>query len=328
MAASACPLRFRPVSLAGGRLRAAHRCAAVVARQPPSRSIAGLLFLRGVGSLRAFVLSSSNVPGWVVSQPWWLVSVVVAFRRRFESPRAYRPAPRKRGACAADETAALPRGQRWTLDTPHRRAHVASLSRPLVLALLPIFRSAPHRGGHTPKNLTLFARLATHLAAGGPEATPRARRTPLPQSPRPFPVGKGGRGVTDPLRRGRGLLSSHCPPVAPFVAHHDIRVSLPRQGPQKFSLGNFLLSPLTRQRPADVPATPNGKTKTERKDPSMKNFDEIIKESVLNIITSMTDAEIRNLVETWMLEYGDGVACMIADRVRKIAESVLFDLPF
>lgn len=60
----------------------------------------------------------------------------------------------------------------------------------------------------------------------------------------------------------------------------------------------------------------------------MKNFDEIIKESVLNIITSMTDAEIRNLVETWMLEYGDGVTCMIADRVRKIAESVLFDLPF
>lgn len=109
--------------------------------------MAGLLFLRGVGSLRAFVLSSSNVPGWVVSQPWWLVSGVVAFRRRFESPRAYRPAPRKRGACAADETAALPRGQRWTLDTPHRRAHVASLSRPLVLALLPIFRSAPHRGG-------------------------------------------------------------------------------------------------------------------------------------------------------------------------------------
>lgn len=103
MAASACPLRFQPVSLAGGRLRAAHRRAAVVARQPPSRSMAGLLFLRGVGSLRAFVLSSSNVPGWVVSQPWWLVSVVVAFRRRFESPRAYRPAPRKRGACAADE---------------------------------------------------------------------------------------------------------------------------------------------------------------------------------------------------------------------------------
>ena len=147
MAASACPLRFQPVSLAGGRLRAAHMRAAVVARQPPSRSMAGLLFLRGVGSLRAFVLSSSNVPGWVVSQPWWLVSVVVAFRRRFESPRAIRPAPRKRGACAADETAALPRGQRWTLDTPHRRAHVASLSRPLVLALLPIFRSAPHRGG-------------------------------------------------------------------------------------------------------------------------------------------------------------------------------------
>lgn len=289
--------------------------------------MAGLLSLRGVGSLRAFVLSSSNVPGWVVSQPWWLVSGVVAFRRRFESPRAYRPAPRKRGACAADETAALPRGQRWTLDTPHRRAHVASLSRPLVLALLPIFRSAPHRGAHTEKSNPVrpLGYPPGRRRPGGHAADSTDAPAPIPP---PFPHGERGRGVTNPLRRGRGLFSSHCLPVAPFVAHHDIRVSLPRQGPQKFSLGNFLLSPLTRQRPADVPATPNGKTKTERKDPSMKNFDEIIKESVLNIITSMTDAEIRNLVETWMLEYGDGVACMIADRVRKIAESVLFDLPF
>lgn len=289
--------------------------------------MAGPLFLRGVGSLRAFVLSSSNVPGWVVSQPWWLESVVVAFRRRFESPRAYRPAPRKRGACAADERRrthdATPAAPTTASPGAHRCAYAPGNAPPAA-----DFSECAPQGGHTPKNLTMFARLATHRAAGGPEATPRTRRTPLPQSPPPFPRGERGRGVTDPLRRGLGLLSSHCPPVAPFVAHHDIRVSLPRQGPQKFSLGNFLLSPLTRQRPADVSATPNGKTKTERKDPSMKNFDEIIKESVLDIITSMTDAEIRNLVETWMLEYGDGVACMIADRVRKIAESVLFDLPF
>lgn len=85
--------------------------------------------------------------------------------------------------------------------------------------------------------------------------------------PPPFPRGERGRGVTVPLRRGRGLLSSHCLPVAPFVAHHDIRVSLPRQGPQKFSLGNFLLSPLTRQRPADAPATPNGKNQNRKERP-------------------------------------------------------------
>lgn len=193
MAASACPLRFQPVSLAGGRLRAAHRRAAVVARQSPSRSMAGLLFLRGVGSLRAFVLSSSNVPGWVVSQPWWLESVVVAFRRRFESPRAYRPAPRKRGACAADETAALPRGQRWTLDTPHRRAHVASLSRPLVLALLPIFRSAPHRGAHTEKSNPVRPPAAHRgrKRRGGRAAGLGGRFDP---SPRPSLRGKGARG--------------------------------------------------------------------------------------------------------------------------------------
>lgn len=186
---------------------------------------------------------------------------------------------------------------------------------------------APQGGAHTEKSNPVrpLGYPPGRRRPGGHAAGSTDAPAPIPP---PFPRGERGRGVTDPLRRGRGLLSSHCLPVAPFVAHHDIRVSLPRQGPQKFSLGNFLLFPLTRQRPADVPATPNGKTKTERKDPSMKNFDEIIKESVLNIITSMTDAEIRNLVETWMLEYGDGVACMIADRVRKIAESVLFDLPF
>ena len=139
-------------------------------------------------------LSSSNVPGWVVSQPWWVVSMVVAFRRRFESPRAYRPAPRKRGACAADETAALPRRQRWTLDTPHRRAHVASLSRPLVLALLPIFRSAPHRGAHTEKS-NLVRPPAAHRGRkrrGGRAAGLDGR--PCPNPPALSPWGKGARG--------------------------------------------------------------------------------------------------------------------------------------
>lgn len=193
MAASACPLRFQPVSLAGGRLRAAHRRAAVVAWQPPSRSMAGLLSLRGGWVAAGCRLSSSNVPGWVVSQPWWLVSMVVAFRRRFESPRAYRPAPRKRGACAADERRRCRGGNAGR--STHRTGGRTSL-RFRARWCWPCCRFFGVRptGGHTPKNLTLFARLATHRAAGGPEVTPRARRTPLPQSPRPFPVGKGGEG--------------------------------------------------------------------------------------------------------------------------------------
>ena len=72
MAASACPLRFQPVSLAGGRLRAAHMRAAVVARQPPSRSMAGLLSLRGVGSLRAVISAPPMCrAGWSRSPSGW-----------------------------------------------------------------------------------------------------------------------------------------------------------------------------------------------------------------------------------------------------------------
>lgn len=193
MAASACPLRFQPVSLAGGRLRAAHRRAAVVAWQPPSRSMAGLLSLRGGGSLRAFVLSSSNVPGWVVSQPGWLVSVVVAFRRRFKTPRPFGPPPAS-GGLAPPMRRRRCRGGNAGRST-HRTGGRTSL-RFRARWCWPCCRFFGVRptGGHTPKNLTLFARLATHRAAGGPEATPRARRTPPPQSPRPFPVGKGGEG--------------------------------------------------------------------------------------------------------------------------------------
>lgn len=193
MAASACPLRFQPVSLAGGRLRAAHRRAAVVARQPPSRSMAGLLSLRGGGSLRAFVLSSSNVPGWVVSQPRWLMSGVVAFRRKFESPRAYRPAPRKRGACAADERRRTHDATPAAPSTASPGAHCCAYAPGNAPPAADFSECAP-QGGHTPKNLTLFARLATHRAAGGPEATPRARRTPCPNPPSLSPWGKGARG--------------------------------------------------------------------------------------------------------------------------------------
>lgn len=60
----------------------------------------------------------------------------------------------------------------------------------------------------------------------------------------------------------------------------------------------------------------------------MRNFDEIIHDALMDAITSMTDTEIRNLVETYLLEHGDDVLRMVADRVRKTVESVLFDLPF
>lgn len=60
----------------------------------------------------------------------------------------------------------------------------------------------------------------------------------------------------------------------------------------------------------------------------MRNFDEIIHDAVMDTIMSMTDTEIRNLVETYLLGHGDDVSCMVADRVRKTVESVLFDLPF
>lgn len=61
----------------------------------------------------------------------------------------------------------------------------------------------------------------------------------------------------------------------------------------------------------------------------MRNFDDIIHDALADTIASMTDTEIRNLVETYLLEHGDEVVSrMIADRVRKTVESVLFDLPF
>ena len=204
MAASACPLRFRPVSLAGGRLRAAHRRAAVVARQPPSRSMAGLLSLRGVGSLRAFVLSSSNVPGWVVSQPWWLESVVVAFRRKFESPRAIRPAPRKRGACAADERRrthdATPAAPMTASPGAHCYAYAPGNAPPAA----DFSECAPcghWPAGHTPRNLTGSAAC---LPSAYGFATRWLRRglcasrgtTGLHPIPPPFPIRGRGRGVT------------------------------------------------------------------------------------------------------------------------------------
>lgn len=76
-------LPFAPTvrQLPGGGRRAAHRRAAVVARCPFSRSMGEPRSLRRVGSLRAFVLSSSNVPSWVVARLLEVWSGAVAFRR-------------------------------------------------------------------------------------------------------------------------------------------------------------------------------------------------------------------------------------------------------
>ena len=79
------------------------------------RAVWGLRSLRGVGSLRAFVLDSSVVPSWVVAQAQWLsrdrllsggdLKSGPSGRLGRKRPRA----PRKRGACAAVKTAALPK---------------------------------------------------------------------------------------------------------------------------------------------------------------------------------------------------------------------------
>lgn len=101
---SACPLRQRcsrfpdtPSSCPASKGRA------VVARRPSTRSLGGPRSLRRVGSLRAFVLSSSNVPSWVVARPFVVGSIQVAFRRRLKF-RPFGPSrpqaasgPRKRG---------------------------------------------------------------------------------------------------------------------------------------------------------------------------------------------------------------------------------------
>lgn len=82
---SACPLRQRcsrfpdtPSSCPASKGRA------VVARRSSTRSLGGPRSLRRVGSLRAFVLSSSNVPSWVVARPFVVGSIQVAFRRRLK----------------------------------------------------------------------------------------------------------------------------------------------------------------------------------------------------------------------------------------------------
>lgn len=250
MAASACPLRFRPVSLAGGRLRAAHRRAAVVAWQPPSRSMAGLLFLRGVGSLRAFVLSSSNVPGWVVSQPWWLESVVVAFRRRFESPRAIRPAPRKRGACAADERRRTHDATPAAPMTASPGAHCCAYAPGNAPPAADFSECAPcghWPAGHTPRNLTGSAACLPSAYGFATRWLRRgfcASRGTTGASPHPPALPHPGKGARGRVRcggeraagdGGPGIQAKHAHARKNPQAHRE---STPPEGTGKFPLTN------------------------------------------------------------------------------------------
>lgn len=152
-------------------------------------------------------LSSSNVPGWVVSQPWWLVSVVVAFRRRFESPRAYRPAPRKRGACAADERRRTHDATPAAPSTASPGAHCCAYAPGNAPPAADFSECAPC-GAHTAKSNRLGRLPTLRVWLRHAVATARPLRIArdyggFAPSPRPSPSGEGGEG-SRPLRRGTG----------------------------------------------------------------------------------------------------------------------------
>lgn len=126
--------------------------AAVVARQPPTRSIGGLLFLRGVGSLRAVISAppmcragwSRSPGGWC---RWWLLS-----GGDLNPPGPIGPPPAS-GGLAPPTNGGAPMTPHLPHPRPHHRAHITTHTRPAMLHLQPISRSAPH-AGHTPRNLT------------------------------------------------------------------------------------------------------------------------------------------------------------------------------
>ena len=175
--------------------------------------------LRGVGSLRAFVLDSSVVPSWVVAQARWVESRQVAFRRRFKI-RPFGPS-RPQAASGPPQAGGMRRRQNggaaegMTHDAPstappgaHCCAYAPNDARPA--ADFP--ECAPW--GHTPRNLTLFAHQPPTAAASGAEAVPVGSECASSHPPA-LPCAGRGRGVTNPLRRGtaaagRGLLPSYC----------------------------------------------------------------------------------------------------------------------
>ena len=212
---SACPLRHRcsrfpvtPSSCPASKGRA------VVARRSPTRTMGGPRSLRRVGSLRAFVLSSSNVPSWVVARPLVVGSMQIAFRRRFKTPRPFGPPPASGGLAPPMERRRCRCGNLLHTTT---RPQYRTMTHP---SLRPSLRGKGTRG---------HGSAAAGNRCGGERTAGRA-----------VPV------------RGRSLYP------------HAIAASRAA----KISLGNFFFTPLTRRRPADSAAMPNGKHKTERKDPS------------------------------------------------------------
>ena len=153
-------------------------------------------------------LSSSNVPGWVVSQPWWLVSVVVAFRRRFESPRAYRPAPRKRGACAADERRGTHDATPAAPTTASPGAHCCAYAPGNAPPAADFSECTPcghPPAGHTPRNLTGSAAClpsAYGFATRWPRRSLCASRGATGASPHPPALPHPGKGARGRVRCG------------------------------------------------------------------------------------------------------------------------------
>ena len=220
-------------------------------RLAASIAVDGRAALPSVGWVAAGCrLSSSNVPGWVVSQPWWLESVVVAFRRRSESPRAYRPAPRKRGACAADERRRTHDATPAAPTTASPGAHCCAYAPGNAPPAADFSECAPcghWPAGHTPRNLTGSAAclpsaygFATRWLRRGLCAS-RGTTGASPHPPALPPPGKGARGhVRCGGERaagdgGPGIQAKHDHARKNPQAHKE---STPPEGTGKFPLTN------------------------------------------------------------------------------------------
>lgn len=193
-------------------------------------------------------LSSSNVPGWVVSQPWWVVSVVVAFRRRFESPRAYRPAPRKRGACAADDRRRTHDATPAAPMTASPGAHCCAYAPGNAPPAADFSECAPcghWPAGHTPRNLTGSAACLPSAYGFATRWLRRglcASRGTTGASPHPPALPHPGKGARGHVRcggeqaagdGGPGIQAKHTHARKNPQAHRE---STPPEGTGKFPL--------------------------------------------------------------------------------------------
>lgn len=178
---------------------------------------------------------------------------MVAFRRRFESPRAFRPAPRKRGACAADErrrthdatpaapTTASP-GAHCCAYAPGNAPPAADFSECTPCGHLP--------AGHTPRNLTgstaclpsahgfatRWSRRGLFASRGTTGASPHPPALPHP--------GKGARGHV--RCGGERAAGDGGPGIQAKHAHARKDPQAHRESPRPKAPGN---SPLTNRPP-------------------------------------------------------------------------------